>query len=152
MPRRIKSYNPARQMADTFLYRMLLARFKPSQPEDDTWSLTEKTELAVDRVEKFMKSYDVHYVCPTCTEKYIRKDYYKEDLVPFGRAYVAAIAYAIAVAQEGLEITSTSITTLGGPTGKELLSVQDKREAFEFIRVLAKRVEELTQVALNRFN
>jgi len=112
---------------------------------------TETTESAVDRVEKFQNSYDIHYICPICTEKYIREDY-EEELVPLGRAYVAAIAYGIAVAQKGFDIASTSITTLGGPTGKGLLSVQDEHEAFESVRVPAKKAGRLTRDALDRFN
>ena len=65
--------------------------------------LTETTESTVDPLVKYMNSYDVHYICPICTEKYIREDY-EEDLVPLGCAYVAAIPYGLAAAQQGFNI------------------------------------------------
>lgn len=113
---------------------------------------TETMESTVYRLVKFVNSYDVHYICPTCTEKYIREDYYEEDSIPLGRAYVAAILDGLAIAQRGFEIASTCVATLGGPTGKELLSVQDNREVFESVRVSGKKLEELTRYAYNRFS
>jgi len=129
---------------------MLLAWFQFLPDDMSIW--TETTESTVYRLVKFVNSYDVHYICATRTEKYIREDYYEEDSIPLGRAYVAAILDGLAVAQRGFEIASTCVATLGGPTGKELLSVQDNREVFESVRVSGKKLEELTRDALNRFN
>jgi len=136
---------------EILLYPMAMAwrGRRSSKCDMSTW--TDKTVSAVRDLEKSLNSYDVLCIRSIITENYISKDY-QVDLVRVARAYVGAIEYGIFVAQKGYNIASTSITTLGGPTGKELLSPQDKQEAFESVRAQAEKGRELTQDTLNRFN